>query len=69
MRWGAEQFPRNLFASSGITAIESDEQPSLERTGGIMYQNFQGLPAASSVEQSIILAQLLILRASGNRQR
>jgi hypothetical protein len=34
-----------------------------------MHRNYQGLPAAASVEQAIILAQLLILRASGNGQR
>jgi hypothetical protein len=28
----------------------------------VMRQNYQGLPAAASVEQAIILAQLLILK-------
>jgi hypothetical protein len=34
-----------------------------------MRQNYPGLPAAASVEQSIILAQLLILRDVERRAR
>lgn len=51
------QFQRQRF----LLATTSPQE------GGIMPHHYDGLPAAKSVEQSIVLAQLLILRGLERR--
>jgi hypothetical protein len=67
MRGERQWFPGNFRTSRGIIRSEAGHQP-----GGIMQRNYDGLPAAPSVEQAIIQAQLLILKArerDGRSQR
>lgn len=53
---------RRSLCGSHIFHLMKSPYVGPPRTGGMMRQNYRGLPAAASVEQAILRAQVLILR-------
>jgi hypothetical protein len=64
MRGAWEWFPRNFLTHGGITPIDEPTNPE-----GAMQRSYYGLPAAPSVAEAIIQAQLLILKARERETR